>query len=578
MYIYKLMDILSDAIVPYNQKMDLINLYIRQTNLFFDRNKQYIFINAPYSDIYVKHNQITQLYHHTLNNNINLFEIKEKDIFVWYDFKDKLPYQYSEYIKRPYYNIDEEYEFADQLMSYTRFTQLQAIKIYHNNKLDKHNYVFHINLYHFYMEFNIDLAKVVFNNILCDDDNNAFETFTIIPIQGDKKNYVADDFLKLAATDVNIQLFRNNYVIYVIDGTMKTNLLKFLYDIHVSYLQYKFYNILIVNAMTEENISKYFENFLHVVNAPGEKYSNTTYGNWHGMINVFTCAKNRLYQFTDTCWLNTTLNVIMLSSHLSKIAEDCYNKYHTKHGYIIDDIQSMCPILGNADFIEKYIFAFIQRFIVEKRGLYNKNSSVVKDYNADSSTNIHENDVIVNLAKAIKTEYPRRIEDNTILYDPYLSFVNVFKAISHNDGSAIHFRSEHVHFCFQEIYNFHFDGIDVLICKSTCSEAHPYIDIGGKKYLLEAAGVALNHSTEPTGHVISGLFCREVPYVYDSNGILVKCDWPNGDLKEYYKALEHTGSSYVDYTNNSLYVIIYVYTGDRTISRIGGRKKKGKKH
>jgi hypothetical protein len=77
-------------------------------------------------------------------------------------------------------------------------------------------------------------------------------------------------------------------------------------------------------------------------------------------------------------------------------------------------------------------------------------------------------------------------------------------------------------------------------------------------YSLESGVMYILNLDEDEGHAVSLLRCQDRWYIYDSNNILVECDWYKGDIASYKKEIKKLN---VEYKNFPVFIfahLIYV--------------------
>jgi hypothetical protein len=69
------------------------------------------------------------------------------------------------------------------------------------------------------------------------------------------------------------------------------------------------------------------------------------------------------------------------------------------------------------------------------------------------------------------------------------------------------------------------------------------IYINDTEYKLQATSIIFDIESLNISHCISGLYCNEKYYIYDSNNIISYCKWNNGNLNEYIDLLPYDKTS-----------------------------------
>ena len=97
-------------------------------------------------------------------------------------------------------------------------------------------------------------------------------------------------------------------------------------------------------------------------------------------------------------------------------------------------------------------------------------------------------------------------------------------------------------------------NIIIIPCKRDTISTKELIYINDIEYKLQSAGIGI--ISKDLQHIVSGLYCNEKYYVYDSNNIISYCKWNKGNLNEY---IELLNDRYNDYNYKyQLEFVIYI--------------------
>lgn len=251
----------------------------------------------------------------------------------------------------------------------------------------------------------------------------------------------------------------------------------------------------------------------------------------------FACARGRIIQFEGTCWFTSAINIVLLSNCFKHLLDK-----HTK-GYI----PSRDPYVRNGIFsfdhnenhvtfdyeIEANVCisqrdwgpfdSFISFKYVDKKGLYSEQTQLAMSKFFKYKSN-------VSFAGALQYEY---IE--------CLLFVlkHLGEKVSYTHVSSV-----------REVEKSNIIIVDVMCMMPTHLDFSSLID---SSYELVAGQFGLHNHR----HIISGLVCDGVFYVYDSNNILQACDWHKQDLSQYEKVYKDRGVYKTLQRINHVYILVF---------------------
>jgi hypothetical protein len=199
------------------------------------------------------------------------------------------------------------------------------------------------------------------------------------------------------------------------------------------------------------------------------------------------CAEGRLSQFSGTCWLNSIINIFLLTPVFRKVLNEKLNNKSEEEKIRIAsfDIINTCP----SD-IETGIFVLIQKL---------------------SSGELQQN---------ATSDYVKKIGTN----------------VYNNDGT----KGETTTSMNEKITRILKTNFDNCICEIYSKDKKPLItrNINNVSYTLVAAECDISYN-DGKGHSIAALICDDIYYLYDANNYLVKCDWQKGEFDEYIKETKH---------------------------------------
>jgi len=308
---------------------------------------------------------------------------------------------------------------------------------------------------------------------------------------------------------------------------------------------------------------------------PNKELSNKVTDKWWYtyFIRSLSCSRNRLIQFGGTCWFNTILNTLLLTEPIKKWLKNklIYNpRYDTFFSPIIghiDNTSNSSPPKTTFNFtLDEKITDLISG---EERDMYN----ILMRYDDISSEHIF--DPILAFLYG-KINYNLELDDRNIndlsklivskskgggnairilrllnILDPdneYYETVHLTNIYTLNDGyKLLNKITDSIELATKEMIIFY--GIDIYI--GNYSLAKSIIRSDETTYKLYAV------SFGTIKHVIVGLMCKDIPYIYDSNNIIAKTDWTVFDFSGYHKKVMELTYKHIKMINY-IYCISYI--------------------
>ena len=281
---------------------------------------------------------------------------------------------------------------------------------------------------------------------------------------------------------------------------------------------------------------------------------------WYHYFNrTLPCARGRVIQFGGTCWFNTVLNTMLLSTPVKNYLKETLVYSDSFKPYLKENFNSYNELDG-------YTFTYTTP---ETISLLSKDKTTI-----DTETHYHELRKTVSsniFSDPFNAFFYGRLHSTLHLDDKVLLSLSKLLNPNKMDGGL----SSFIHNLFDIMslpYEYHvisfFKRIDFVpsvldyLNKSTkkfvlignymyCGKDSLPLKVGS--YHLEAAGINSN------GHAIIGLHCNGIPYMYDSNNIIAQSNWPEIDFSGYFeKVMElddkpFEGMNYMNYFSFLLY-------------------------
>lgn len=419
-----------------------------------------------------------------------------------------------------------------------------------------------------------DVSKV-FNGVLTSINKELFNV-TIIHETNDSDKII---YMIYNDNDPKNQLIRKITNVFPLGETI--NIHNSIKDIkHINYKTYE-----IKSPYGEKNELKY-ENETKGATAKGQQLDG---GSKHGNIfiqfrdttppetiknldewwwykwyfSVPPCASGRLMQISGTCWFNAGLNVVLLSPTISKVLIMKWIELteEQKKPFMDDNNFDSCfnPKLDKTStdnsIVEMLFFLIYHILIKNKKITYDKGNIskipaiLVGDiYKSDAGKEVLTNEIINDENRLKNKEFFEKNSKDAeggdaninikILLESIIPSIftqylcdNKFKLESFTLPNIQKYRSQEY---IKELPNILQIRYGELINFKTAPK-NINITFNGKEetYELEASTLNVDDS-----HVISGLICNDIPYIYDSNNVIAVTDWPNNKYNEYLNAVK----------------------------------------
>jgi hypothetical protein len=297
------------------------------------------------------------------------------------------------------------------------------------------------------------------------------------------------------------------------------------------------------------------------------------------------CARGRIIQFFGTCWFNVVLNTILLTPKLKeyvmarikydKIFKNYYNYSDNKllFSYILPNNiieiinrDNICTQCYNRN-IDLYKISDM-RLCYECSSIHRADGMKLDMIEDDKRTEILK---LPNIDIPFKALFYGRIHNNLDFDDKgLLELSKLLNPVGKDSGYSTNImhlfdilKCQYKHIVIDTYMNtkmfpLYFNNItdDIVIITSKKLSALIFgkdsklpLKING--YKLHAAAIMSN------GHVVCGLLCNDIPYIYDSNNIIAYSDWPNGDFFGYYDKVMELENSPLK-PHNLLYACVFI--------------------
>lgn len=304
----------------------------------------------------------------------------------------------------------------------------------------------------------------------------------------------------------------------------------------------------------------------------------------HYLSTVFDCGKGRLIQRSGTCYLNTVINMIILSKYFKRIAVRAMPEFIKKYPKTEKEIKTplenteSCPIVSEKTSTMRVAYIFRVLYTVLCGGGLPKTIHSEKDLLIKASGQYFSSDKKHFIRPSIKHVgggHPSVVM-YSFLYNSGISFLVTDSYNGENNEYKIPINlTESAIKAFVK-YDWHEELIDLH--KSVTYYPSPPHDVimyfFFEQYLpqinffkLESVFISIKYR-HGNGHAICGFICDGVYKIFDSNGHMFNIDWRYFYTEETYSALKsQIESAYQDdvismsvvfgiYTNSSLYPLL----------------------
>jgi hypothetical protein len=245
-----------------------------------------------------------------------------------------------------------------------------------------------------------------------------------------------------------------------------------------------------------------------------------------------SCARGRLIQFTGTCWVNSALNIILLTPVLAARAKRYFESQHkewsdeqmqTKY----DMSSCMRRVKANTTpddhkkFVKHSLHTLVYNILIKGRKSEHTNGNFPRELGRSFREKTGGAFATCNTPVAPPADFIKLEQSEGYYPDRILTYILSILYVSdvvhvENDVAAVR------------------NSPSVITVTHVCTLTNPRKSfdrkktINGVSYTLQAALIDPEDS-----HVIAGLVCGPDSYVFDSHNYLAYCDWPNNDYSMY---------------------------------------------
>jgi hypothetical protein len=314
------------------------------------------------------------------------------------------------------------------------------------------------------------------------------------------------------------------------------------------------------------------------------------------------CAYGRLSQSSGTCWCNVILNICFLTPAISTILLQKFKELETEHKkYIKNKYKDFNDICDCDDILKNILYGLINIILINKKkattldcnfvseiaarikgfALYrdefyyktldekllfgdyyfsmigfsiilyilfidNIDYVIIISDNIYSKLHFQKSDMLEfienNLSTIPKLEYDR-LNNEIKKIDNMIKFGNnLIENELSNSNKILSIKWSDIIYNLDDFNQKNPPNIIIIPCKIDTISIKEMIYINDIEYKLQSAGIGIN--SKDFAHIVSGLYCNDKYYVYDSNNIISYCKWSKANLKEYIDLLNDRYNNY----------------------------------
>jgi hypothetical protein len=294
---------------------------------------------------------------------------------------------------------------------------------------------------------------------------------------------------------------------------------------------------------------------------------------WYHYFNrTLPCARGRVLQHAGTCWFNSILNTMLLSTPVKKYLEQTlkfsesirpYTTNHQNDKHQDDGWTFTYTTPATITLIDGANKSDVENHYLELRKKVNANvfsdpfkaffyNRLGKGYNLHGNTLFLDDKVLLSLSKLINPVKDDGGHSDLIyrLFDILSLPYEYHKMSLEKLGGTLY--AEYAP-SIKEYLNKSTKQF-VLICSNDtmyCGKDSLPLQVGS--YHLEAAGI------NSMGHAIIGLHCNGIPYMYDSNNIIAPSNWPESDFSGYFEKVMEVMNNPIQYYNYMINFSFFLY-------------------
>lgn len=278
-----------------------------------------------------------------------------------------------------------------------------------------------------------------------------------------------------------------------------------------------FYNKTYIGVNNNNNIFHY-----RIMKHTHIQYNNIKESWWFKWyFSVPICASGRLQQITGTCWFNATLNSLLLTPFIAEVLKESFEKLDDEiKNKIVKSNFDAC--IDKKQNLHRYLYTIVYLVLLkEERAMYSYGN------------------IVKQAAITLKQE------NDEECYNSEIAMIEMLKTFFDKDTTYVCL--EYNKTWLQNLKTLqqskqNIDFIVLLKCPQSKSGSSIFID--DDVYVLESGIIGIQNKESTEGHVVTGLKCDDLWYIYDSNNNIYECKWFLDDcnkfLNQQYNTLQYS--------------------------------------
>jgi hypothetical protein len=264
------------------------------------------------------------------------------------------------------------------------------------------------------------------------------------------------------------------------------------------------------------------------------------------------CATGRLKQFTATCWFNAALNVLLLTPPMANLLLKEFIKWYTPQSdeqkKQFDDQSSFAACPSGTLELSTLLRIVIYNILFKGVKATMSNSNFITELAARTKS--------IAILKG-ETTYQTYAKTATDYADYHNSFdaIRIILEKMLPSNALMCYNMDAVIPKFDSTYDSYFlsGSAQVIVINSYNGSGFNTADPKIGAYSLVCATLYVDEK-----HIVAGLMCGDVPYIYDSYDYIAQCDWPKGDTGAYLEVLRVNGETGYGETVNGMLCLVYM--------------------
>jgi hypothetical protein len=286
------------------------------------------------------------------------------------------------------------------------------------------------------------------------------------------------------------------------------------------------------------------------------------------------CSYGRLLQISGTCWFNSTFNSLMLVPKIAEIMKLKWYLLPQEDKNKVIEMESLDRCLSKTAPLKTLLYMMIYYILVQGEKPQQKHGNWIKEvagyvksvglthtesaYRQLKVADLQNNTNYANsYANGSTTLSTIKVILGTLFLDTEYKIIdmgynnNYYKRL-YEDKKSKNLQNLGVKWTELTVLPL----ILVILLSSNFVELRKSFILNNANYSLESGVMIISNGI--SGHAVSMLRCEDRWYIYDSNNILVECDWHMGNIDPYKKKLADHGLEYAKHPHFMIAHLEYV--------------------